>query len=107
MAKNEVFKIKMKDGEEVEVSGLIINKRWGIDKRTEETEKVLKSGEKRTALSSSFYMTKIPEGYLVTSANTQKALKELANRPDMIEEDDPKKIMTAVCKFWNERGWRG
>lgn len=90
MAKQQSFQIKMNNGSTQEVNGLIVNNRWGIDKRL-----------------SSFYLTHIPTGALVTNANTQKTLKELINRDDMIEEDDVKKIAKAVGDFWNERGWRG
>ena len=82
----------MKDGTSKSVKGMVINNRWGIDKREE---------------LSSFFLTHTPTGMLVTNARTQKALRELVNRPDMIEEDDPKKIAIAVGKFWNERGWQG
>lgn len=107
MAKSQEYTIKMKDGTEKKVSGLVINNRWGIDKRQYEVVKTNKNGESRTTLSSCFYLTHIPTGILVTNANTQKALKELVNRPDMIEEDDPKKIAKAVGDFWNERWWQG
>lgn len=92
MAKQQEFQIKMNDGTTQTVKGLVINDRWGIDKREE---------------LSSFFLTHIPTGMLITNANTQKALKELVNRSDMIEEDDPIKISKAVASFWDERGWRG
>ena len=93
MAKSQEFAIKMKDGTTQSVTGLVINNRWGIDKRT--------------LSSSGFYLTHIPTGTLVTNASTQKALKELVNQPDMIEEDDLKKIAVATVKFWNARDWKG
>ena len=107
MAKNQEFTINMKDGTKKTVTGLVINNRWGIDKRQYEVVKINKNGEKRTTLSSCFYLTHIPTGILVTNANTQKALKELVNRPDMIEEDDLENIMMATVDFWNERWWQG
>ena len=107
MAKQVSYKIKMKDGEEKEVTGIVINERWGIDKRQYETTRTNKNGESKTTLSSCFYLTHIPTGILVTNANTQKALKELVNRPDMIEEDDLEKILYATVDFWNERWWQG
>lgn len=91
MAKNQEFEIKMRDGTTQKVNGIVINNRWGIDKREQ---------------LSSFFLTHIPTGALVTNARTQKALKELVNRADMIEEDDPQKILDAVAKFWNERSWQ-
>ena len=106
MAKAQSFNIKMRDGKTESVEGLIVNNRWGIDKRTTETKRQTKDGEK-VSLSSSFFLTHIPTGVLITNANTQKALRELVNRPDMIEEDDLKNIAVAVGKFWNERGWQG
>ena len=96
----------MKDGTSKEVEGLIINDRWGIDKRQFETKKMTKDGEK-TTLSSGFYLTHIPTGTLITNANTQKALKELVNRPDMIEEDNLEKIAKAMFSFWDSREWKG
>ena len=107
MAKNQEFTINMKDGTKKTVTGLVINNRWGIDKRQYEVVKTNKNGETRTTLSSMFCLTHLPTGILVTNANTQKALKELVNRPDMIEEDDPKKIAKATTDFWNERWWNG
>lgn len=107
MAKPQEYTIKMKDGTEKKVSGLVINNRWGIDKRQYEVAKTNKNGESKTTLSSFFCLTHIPTGILVTNANTQKALKELVNRPDMIEEDDLKKIAKATVDFWNERWWNG
>lgn len=106
MAKNQEYKIKMKDGTYKLVTGLVVNNRWGIDKRQQEVKRQTKDGEK-VSLSSSFFLTHIPTGVLVTNANTQRALKELVNREDMIEEDDPGKIAKAVGAFWNERGWIG
>lgn len=107
MAKNQDFTINMKNGTKKTVTGLVINNRWGIDKRQYEVVKINKNGEKKTTLSSCFYLTHIPTGILVTNANTQKALKELVNRPDMIEEDDLENIMMATVDFWNERWWQG
>lgn len=106
MAKNQQYEIKLKDGSSTLVEGVVINGRWGIDKRATETKRQTKDGEK-ISLSSSYFLTHIPTGCLVTNANTQRALKELVNRSDMIEEDNPKKIATAVGAFWNERGWIG
>lgn len=107
MAKSQEYTISMKDGTKKTVTGLIVNGRWGIDKRQYEVVKTNKKGESKTALSSMFCLTHIPTGTLVTNANTQKALKELINRPDMIEEDDLKKIYEATVDFWNERWWQG
>lgn len=107
MAKNQEFVINMKDGTKKTVTGLVINNRWGIDKRQYEVVKTNKNGETRTTSSSCFYLTHIPTGILVTNANTQKALKELVNRTDMIEEDAPKKIAKAVGDFWNSKEWKG
>lgn len=107
MAKSQDFTIKMKDGTTKTVSGIVFNNRWGIDKREYETVKTNKNGETRRTLSSYFCLTHIPTGTLVTNGNTQKVLKELINRPDMVEEDDLKKIAIATVKFWNERSWLG
>ena len=97
----------MKDGTTSEVEGIVLNERWGIDKRTVKNVTYTKAGEERTLSSSDFYLTHIPSGYLVTNAKTQKALKELVNRPDMIAEDDLHKILEATVAFWNERMWKG
>lgn len=91
MAKTSNFKIKMKDGTEQEVSGLVIDGMWGIDKRDDKF----------------FYLTHVPTGALVTNARTQKALKELVSRPDMVDETDISKIAKAVGDFWNSREWKG
>lgn len=106
MAKTIKYQIDMKDGTKKEVEGIVINNKWGIDKRAQEVVRQTKDGEK-VSLSYSFCLTHIPSGILVTSANTQKALKELVNREDMIDEDDFHKMAVAVGKFWNERGWVG
>lgn len=106
MAKTEEYKIKMKDGTEQTVTGIVINKRWGIDKRQQEVKKSTRDGEKVT-LSSSYCLTHIPTGILVTTANTQRALKELVNREDMWEEDDLHKMLEVVVEFWNSKGWQG
>lgn len=107
MAKTSKYDIQMKDGSISHVEGLVSNDRWGIDKRCISTETTLKTGSTRVTQQCGFYLTHIPSGILVTNARTQKALKELINREDMIEEDDPKKILEAVGKFWNERRWQG
>lgn len=107
MAKTQTFEIKMKDGTTKTVEGIIINDRWGIDKRQVEVTKTNKNGEEKTSLSSAFYLTHIPTGTLVTNGNTQKVLKELANRPDMIEEDNLEKIAKATFSFWDSRWWQG
>ena len=97
----------MKDGSSTLVEGVIINNKWGIDKRQQEVKKTTKAGEERVSLSSSFFLTHIPTGCLVTNANTQKALREFVNRFDVIDEDDPVKLAKALGQFWNERGWIG
>ena len=91
MAKSCVFSISMKDGTKKDVSGIVIDGVWGIDKREDK----------------SFYLTHIPTGALVTNASTQKALKELVSRPDMIDETSVDKIAKAVGDFWNSRRWKG
>ena len=106
MPKKVEYEIAMADGGKRKVMGIIINDRWGIDKRETETVRHTKDGDK-VSLSHFFVLTYIPNGVLVTSANTQKALMELVNREDMIEQDDIAKIANAVSEFWNERGWKG
>ena len=106
MPRKVEFQINMADGTKKTVLGIVVNNRWGIDKREVETVKHTKDGDKVT-LSHFFVLTYIPNGALVTSANTQKALMELVNREDMIEQDDIAKIANAVSEFWNERGWKG
>lgn len=105
--KKQTFEIKMKDGRSILVEGVIINGKWGIDKRQQEVRRQTKSGEEKVSLSSSFFLTHIPTGCLVTSANTQKSLREFVNRFDVIDEDNPEKLAKALGKFWNERGWIG
>lgn len=107
MAKNQTYDINMKDGSISHVEGLVINSRWGIDRRCTVSETTCKNGNTRITNSCGYYLTHIPSGMLISNASTQKALKELINREDMIDEDDPKKIIKAVGKFWNERGWQG
>lgn len=106
MAKTETFKIKLQKGGTREVTGLVINKIWGIDKRQSFTEVTNKNGEVRTLSSQDFYMTHIPTGVLVTNASTQKALKELANQPEMINPKGFQEIINCVYKFWDARGWK-
>lgn len=106
MAKTGKYVCQMKDGTKQEREGLIFNNRWAIEKRQEEKIRSTKDGDK-VSLSSYFALTHIPTGILVTTANTQKALKELINREDMIDEDDLHKMAVAVGKFWNEKGWQG
>ena len=107
MAKNMDYTIQMLDGTTRQVTGLVINRRWGIDKRTTTTIMTNKDGEERTLSSSDFYLSYLPTGMLITSGRTQRVLKELVNRPDMIDEDDPFRIAEAVIDFWNKRGWKG
>lgn len=80
----------MKDGTKQTVSGVQIGTLWGIDKREP----------------SYFVLTHLPTGAFVTSSRTQKALKELCNKPEMIDATDVKDIAKAVVNFWNERGWK-
>ena len=107
MPKTINYDIKMRDGTTRRVNGLVINQRWGIDKRITQETKITKNGEERALSSSDFFLTHIPTGVLITSGHTQKILKELVNRPDMIDEDELPKIAKAVGKFWNSRGWQG
>lgn len=107
MAKTQKYQISMKDGGREEVEGVVINERWGIDKRTTEVTRMMKSGEEKTSLSSCFYLTHIPSGILVTNANTQKALKELVERLDSVNDEDYRAMLDVTGDFWNERGWKG
>lgn len=106
MPKTSKFRIQMKDGSWEEREGQIFGERWAIDKRQEEKVRKTKDGEK-VSLSSYFALTYLPTGILVATANTQKTLKELMNREDVIAEDDMLKLLYAVVDFWNKRGWKG
>lgn len=97
----------MKDGTTRQITGLVINQRWGIDKRSVENVTYTKNGEQKTTTTSGYYLTHIPTGILVTNANTQRILKELANTQELINEDDLHKIIKAVASFWEDKWWVG
>ena len=107
MPKKERYNIKMRNGEAHSVEGIIVNNIYGIDKRITTTVKKNKDNSERVLSSSRYYLTHIPSGVLISGARTQKALKELANRQNMIDQHDFKVMGKEVGDFWNSRGWQG
>lgn len=92
--KKATYKIQMRDGTEQVIEGDVVNEIYGIDKR--------KVGDFPIA----YYMTHIPSGVLVTNARTKKALMEIANLPQMIDQTDHNKMREAVAGYWNRKGWK-
>lgn len=104
--KTATYKIKMKDGSSNEVTGSIINGVWGIDKRVFEKKTYTASGEERVSKSQDYYLTHIPSGMLVTNSKKKRTLMEIANLSSLMDENDPRKILTAVMRFWDDRWWK-
>ena len=113
MAKKEKYKIKMKDGTTKEVEGEVVNKIWGVDKRTEITgEQTLKDGRVRTLSSTDYIVTHIPTGAQLPTARfrTLKSAKLLLSEPefffDKLNEEAVEGMRKAITRFWNARGWK-
>lgn len=92
--KKATYKIQMRDGSEQVIEGDVVNEIYGIDKR--------KVGD----FPISYYMTHIPSGVLVTNARTKKALMEIANLPQMIDQTNHDKMRETVARYWNKKGWK-
>lgn len=104
--KTTTYKIRMRDDSEQEVQGIVVNGVWGIDKRTTTKTTYTANGEEKKSNSSDFFLTHIPTGTLVTNARTRKALMEIANLEDLMDEEDLGAIAKAVVKYWNAKGWK-
>lgn len=96
MAKKQKYQIRMRDGTIQTVEGTVVGN-WGVDKRT-----VMMDGKPTL----SYFLTHIPSGILITNAKTQKKLLELANQPDLVNEEDPFQMAKAVTKFFDNVGWK-
>lgn len=113
MAKKQKYKIKMIDGTWQEVEGEVVNKIWGIDKRTQVSgEKTMKDGTVKALSSTSYIVTHLPTGAFLPTASfrTIKAAKLLLSRPeffiDELNEENAMEMARAIAEFWNERGWK-
>lgn len=103
--KTTSYKIKMKDGTEREVTGVVIGD-YGIDKRMSQKVTYNAQGEEKVSQSSDYFLTHIPTGMLLTSARTRKALLEIANRSNMIDQTDFTTMLKEIVDYWNSRGWK-
>lgn len=104
--KQATFNIKMRTGESRQVTGYIVNDIYGIDKRITQKTTYNEQGEEKVSQSSDFFLTHIPTGVLITNARTRKALMELVNRPDMVDQNDMHQMALAVAGYWNQREWK-
>lgn len=88
------YKIKMDNGMDTEVEGMVFNEVWGIDKRE----------------NGYYVLTYIPNGCLVHSARTQKFLKMLVQEPEFFDFDGTPagaaKLAAAIGRYRNEHGWK-
>lgn len=113
MAKKQKYNIIMRDGTKREVEGEVVNKIWGIDKRTEVTgEQTLKDGRVRALSSTEYIITHIPTGATLPTCRfrTMKAAKLLLSEPEFYFDELDKQTITdmadAIGRFWNARGWK-
>lgn len=107
MAKKVTYKIKMKDGSEREITGTEIVPGYAYDKREIGVSETINSkGERRVVKSTTYVLTHIPTGALITSADKANSLKLLCTEPEFFEEFDPWKILKAVGRFWNKYDWK-
>lgn len=113
MAKKINYKIRMKDGSIQEVEGEVVNKKWGIDKRTMVSgEQTLKDGTKRALSSTLYCITYLPNGAAPPLCNfrTLKSAKLLLNEPefffDELNEESVRGMAQAIGRFWNNCGWK-
>ena len=104
--KKTLYKIKMRDGTTKEVEGEVVNGVWGIDKRATQKVTYNANGEEKVSTTSDYFLTHVPSGVLITNARTKKALMEIANLEDLMDEDDMTKVGRAVIAYWNNRGWK-
>lgn len=88
MPKKISYKINMKDGTKQEITGTEIIPNYAYDKRN-----------------GVYCLTHIPTGILITNSSKAGALKLLCTEPEFLEEFEAKKIMLAVCRFWNKYEW--
>lgn len=107
MAKKITYTITMKNGEKKEVTGTEIVKDYAYDKRVLFNETVYnKKGETKNVETTTYVLTHVPTGVLVTSSDKVNSLKLLCTEPEFFEEFDPALILKAVYRFWNKHDWK-
>lgn len=107
MAKKVTYKINMKDGSVREITGTEIIPNYAYDKREIGTSETINNkGEKRVVKTTTYVLTHIPTGVLITSADRVNSLKLLCMEPEFFEEFDPAKMIKAVGRFWNKYDWQ-
>ena len=107
MAKKIKYTVKMKDGSDLEVEGTQIIPDYAYDKRVISSGTVYNSkGEAKEVKSTTFILTHIPTGRLVTSSDKANSLKLICMEPEFYEEFDPQKLVKAVARFWNRHDWK-
>lgn len=107
MAKKIKYTIRMKDGSEREVEGTQIIPDYAYDKRVISTGTVYnKRGEARETTSTTYCLTHVPTGTLITSSDKVNSLKLVCMEPEFFEEYDPAKLIKAVGRFWNRHNWQ-
>ena len=107
MAKKVKYKVSMKDGSTKEVEGTLIVPDYAYDKRELYNETITNSkGEQKVVRTTTYVLTHIPTGMLITSADKVNSLKLLCAEPEFFEEFDKVAIIKAVGRFWNKHGWQ-
>lgn len=107
MAKKIEYIIKMKDGTEKKVTGTEIVKDYAYDKRVLFSDVIYnKKGEAKKVETTTYVLTHVPTGALVTSSDKVNSLKLLCSEPEFFEPFDPAIILKAVMRFWNKYDWK-
>lgn len=107
MAKKITYSITMKDGEKKTVTGTEIVKDYAYDKRVLMSETVYnKKGEAKKVETTTYVLTHVPTGAIVTSSDKVNSLKLLCSEPEFFEEFDPVAILKTVYRFWNKHDWK-
>lgn len=97
MSKKEQYKIQTNHGEET-VTGEIVNKIWGIDKRYASDGTII-----------GYMITHVPTGAHVPLGTTRtlKSAKLILQEPEFFEDPiNPQHIADAVGRWWNLHDWK-
>lgn len=107
MAKKVKYTVKMKDGSDLEVEGTEIIPGYAYDKRVISSGTVYNSkGEAKEVKSTTYILTHIPTGALITSSDKANSLKLVCAEPEFFEEFNPQALIKAVARFWNRYDWK-
>lgn len=107
MPKKIKYQISMKDGTTQEVEGVEIIPNYAYDKRVI-SEGVIynKRGESKEVKSTTYCLTYVPTGMLITSSDKVNTLKLLCAEPEFFDDFDMANIIKAVGRFWNRHNWQ-